>query len=87
MLATISSSKPSMDSICFSIHCDMTAVFTFVKSTGLAKEGGNFVERRSLFWAVLEAMDAVPLIDGILSSSLLQSSLKVVIRWHCVFPK
>jgi hypothetical protein len=68
MLATISSSNPSVDSIFVSIHWDKTAVFTLVRSTGFAKEGGNLVERRSLFLAELEAMDAVPFMDGILET-------------------
>ena len=43
-------------------------MFTLVRSTGFAKEGGNLVERRSLFWAELEAIDAVPFMDGILET-------------------
>ncbi len=66
ILATISSSKPNIVSIFFSIHWDMTAVFTLVKSTAVAKDGGNLVERSSLFWAAFDAMDAVPFMDGIL---------------------
>lgn len=66
ILATISSSKPSKVSIFFSIHWDTTAVLTFVRSTGVAKEVGNFVDRNSLFCAALDAIDAVPLIVGIL---------------------
>lgn len=53
-----------MDSIFVSIHWDKTAVLTLVRSTGLAKEAGNLVFRRSLFWAALEAMDEVPLMEG-----------------------
>jgi hypothetical protein len=65
MLDTISSSNPKMDSIFFSIHWAITVALTFVRSTGIAKDDGNLVDRRSLVCATLEGMDAVPLMDGI----------------------
>ena len=59
MLATISSSKPRMDSISFSIQRVSTDVLTLVKSTGWEKEGGNLVDRRSLVCAELDEIDDV----------------------------
>ncbi len=64
ILATISSSKPRIASTLFSIHCAITAALTLVRSTSFAKEDGNFVERSSLFCAAFDAIDAVPLIEG-----------------------
>jgi len=53
-----------MVSIFFSIHWDITLALTFVRSTGMAKDGGNLVERRSFVCAASEGIEAVPLIDG-----------------------